>query len=89
MELLTSQIYLTGDSWSGEKVLSYLSNVRCCEKCSQALQHALTPENMGARSQVIVAGATAGLTSCFCIAPLDVVKIQYHSHRSPRRSTSP
>ncbi|GAB7364951.1 hypothetical protein MBLNU230_g5736t1 [Neophaeotheca triangularis] len=41
----------------------------------------------GTRSQVVVAGAIAGLVSRFCIAPLDVVKIRlqlhYHSLSEP------
>ncbi|KAK0830592.1 mitochondrial thiamine pyrophosphate transporter [Friedmanniomyces endolithicus] len=41
----------------------------------------------GTRSQVVLAGAIAGLVSRFCIAPLDVLKIrrqlQYHSLADP------
>ncbi|KAI9681173.1 MAG: mitochondrial thiamine pyrophosphate transporter [Caeruleum heppii] len=41
----------------------------------------------GSRQQVVIAGATAGLISRFCIAPLDVVKIrlqlQHHSLSDP------
>nr|OQO26890.1 Mitochondrial thiamine pyrophosphate carrier 1 [Rachicladosporium sp. CCFEE 5018] len=47
----------------------------------------------GTRSQVIVAGAAAGLVSRFCIAPLDVLKIrlqlQYHSLSDPLSSPTP
>lgn len=41
----------------------------------------------GTRTQVVLAGAIAGLVSRFCIAPLDVLKIrlqlQYHSRSDP------
>ena len=41
----------------------------------------------GTRTQVVGAGAVAGLVSRFCIAPLDVLKIrlqlQYHSLSEP------
>ncbi|KAK4539187.1 mitochondrial thiamine pyrophosphate transporter [Oleoguttula mirabilis] len=41
----------------------------------------------GTRTQVVTAGAVAGLVSRFCIAPLDVLKIrlqlQYHSRADP------
>lgn len=44
----------------------------------------------GTRTQVVIAGATAGLVSRFCIAPLDVLKIrlqlQYHSLSDPLSS---
>lgn len=47
----------------------------------------------GTRSQVVVAGAIAGLISRFCIAPLDVLKIrlqlQYHSLADPLASATP
>ncbi|RMY07999.1 hypothetical protein D0866_14818 [Hortaea werneckii] len=63
------------------------------------------PEHLrdeGTRTQVVAAGALAGLFSRFCIAPLDVLKIrlqlQYHSlsdplnappHSSPRNNNKP
>lgn len=40
----------------------------------------------GSKSQVLIAGATAGLVSRFCIAPLDVVKIRLQLQTSPLRN---
>ncbi|KAK3667175.1 mitochondrial thiamine pyrophosphate transporter [Elasticomyces elasticus] len=46
-----------------------------------------TDKTKGTRTQVLCAGAVAGLVSRFCIAPLDVLKIrlqlQYHSLADP------
>lgn len=54
------------------------------------------PEHLrdeGTRAQVVVAGATSGLISRFCIAPLDVVKIRlqlhYHSLADPLSTKTP
>ncbi|GAB7352769.1 hypothetical protein MBLNU459_g3117t2 [Dothideomycetes sp. NU459] len=52
----------------------------------ELLVRALQASN-GSRSQVVIAGAVAGLVSRFCIAPLDVIKIrlqlQTHSLSDP------
>ncbi|MCJ1388027.1 mitochondrial thiamine pyrophosphate transporter [Xylographa bjoerkii] len=40
----------------------------------------------GSKSQVLIAGATAGLVSRFCIAPLDVIKIRLQLQTYPLRS---
>lgn len=63
----------------------------CCQE-RRAIEY-FTNIVQGTRSQVVVAGAIAGLVSRFCIAPLDVLKIrlqlQYHSLADPLATNTP